>query len=75
MPLLTISVGPLVRIGPSQLLSSDPEVIRRMAAVRGSFTKGRFYQSGRIVPGVDNVVSTRNEDKHKAMRAQMAPAV
>lgn len=68
-------IGPLVRIGPNQLVSSDPEALRRMTAVRGHFTKGEFYKAGRIVPGVDNVVSTMNEDKHKALRARMAPAV
>ncbi|KAJ3494719.1 hypothetical protein NLG97_g3900 [Lecanicillium saksenae] len=63
--------GPLVRIGPNQLVSSDPDVLRHMSAVRGHFTKGGFYKAGRIVPGVDNVVSAVDEGQHKAMRAQM----
>lgn len=46
-----------------------------MSAVRSGYTKGDFYSSGRIVPGVDNVVSMRDEAKHKAMRAKMAPGV
>ncbi|KAF4991133.1 hypothetical protein FDECE_14136 [Fusarium decemcellulare] len=65
--------GPLVRIGPNELLSTDPTVIRNMSAVRSAYTKGDFYASGRIVPNVDNVVSERDEVKHKAMRAKMAP--
>ncbi|GFP56527.1 cytochrome P450 monooxygenase ABA1 [Trichoderma asperellum] len=65
--------GPLVRIGPNQLLSTDPEVLRRMSAVRSGYTKGKFYASGKIVPGVDNVVSLRDPAKHKEMRALMAP--
>lgn len=64
-----------MRIGPRQLLCADPEVLRMMSAARSEYTKGAFYGSGRVVPGVDNVVSMRNEAKHKAMRAQMAPAV
>ncbi|KAM3509266.1 hypothetical protein MY10362_000706 [Beauveria mimosiformis] len=67
----TDQYGPLVRIGPNQLVSSDPEVLRRMSAVRGNYIKARFYKAARIVPGVDNVVSALDEDKHKAMRAQM----
>lgn len=67
--------GPLVRIGPNQLLSTDPEVLRRMSAVRSGYTKGKFYASGKIVPGVDNVVSLRDPAKHKEMRALMAPGV
>ncbi|KAK7404120.1 hypothetical protein QQX98_010078 [Neonectria punicea] len=65
--------GPLVRIGPNELLSTDPDVLRNMSAVRSEYIKGGFYTSGRIVPGVDNVVSMRDEVKHKAMRAKMAP--
>ncbi|KAL7956776.1 cytochrome P450 [Trichoderma compactum] len=65
--------GPLVRIGPNQLLSTDPQVLRRMSAVRSGYTKGKFYASGKIVPGVDNVVSLRDPVKHGEMRAQMAP--
>ncbi|KAF4343210.1 pisatin demethylase (cytochrome P450) [Fusarium beomiforme] len=65
--------GPLIRIGPNELLSTDPVVLRSMSAVRSTYTKGDFYTSGRIVPGVDNVVSERDEAKHKAMRAKMAP--
>jgi hypothetical protein len=46
-----------------------------MSAVRSTYTKGDFYSSGRIIPKVDNVVSERDEVKHKAMRAKMAPGV
>lgn len=64
-----------MRIGPNELLSTDPDVLRSMSAVRSRYTKGNFYKSGRIVPGVDNVVSMRDEEKHKAMRTKMAPGV
>lgn len=64
-----------MRIGPNQLLSVDPEVLRRMSAVRSRYTKGKFYASGKIVPDVDNVVSLRDPTKHKEMRALMAPGV
>lgn len=46
-----------------------------MSAVRSPYIKGDFYDSARITPGVDNVVSMRDEEEHKAMRARMAPAV
>ncbi|GKT64198.1 cytochrome P450 [Colletotrichum tofieldiae] len=52
----------------------DPDSLRKMSAVRSPYTKGDFYDSGRITPGVDNVVSMRDEHEHKAMRARMAPA-
>jgi hypothetical protein len=46
-----------------------------MSAVRSTYTKGDFYTTGRVVPGVDNVVSQRDEVRHKAMRAKMVPGV
>lgn len=64
-----------MRIGPNQLLSIDPDVLRHMSAVRSGYTKGRFYASGKIIPGVDNVVSLRDPVKHKEMRALMTPGV
>ncbi|OLN85443.1 Pisatin demethylase 21 [Colletotrichum chlorophyti] len=66
--------GPLARIGPNELLCTDPDSLRKMSAVRSPYTKGDFYDAGRITPGVDNVVSMRHEGEHKAMRARMAPA-
>ncbi|KAH7256395.1 cytochrome P450 [Fusarium tricinctum] len=57
--------GPLVRIGPNELLSTDPVVLRSMSAVRSTYTKGDFYSSGRIIPKVDNVVSERDEYSYK----------
>ncbi|KAI1125283.1 cytochrome P450 [Nemania abortiva] len=66
--------GPLARIGPNELLSTDPDVLRMMSAVRSSYTKGVFYETGRITPDQDNVVSLRNDDEHRALRAKMGPA-
>ncbi|KAK0667048.1 putative cytochrome P450 E-class, group I [Cercophora samala] len=66
--------GPLVRIGPNDLLCTDPDTLRRMSSVRSAYTKGVFYETGRIIPGYNNIVCERDEDKHKALRAKMAGA-
>ncbi|KAJ8128706.1 hypothetical protein O1611_g4928 [Lasiodiplodia mahajangana] len=66
--------GPLARIGPNELLSTDPDVLRMMSGVRSSYTKGVFYETGRITPNQDNVVSLRNDDEHRALRAKMGIA-
>jgi hypothetical protein len=46
-----------------------------MSAVRSPYIKGDFYETGRIIPGYDNVVSQRDEAKHKALRAKMGGGV
>lgn len=67
--------GPLVRIGPNEVISTDPEVLRMMSAVRSPYTKGLFYETGRIIPGEETVVSLRDEYAHKTLRAKMGTAV
>lgn len=64
-----------MRIGPNDLLCTDPGTLRRMSAVRSPYIKGDFYETGRINPGHDNVVSQRDEAKHKALRAKMGAGV
>ncbi|KAH7027769.1 cytochrome P450 [Microdochium trichocladiopsis] len=66
--------GTLVRVGPNDLVASDPETLRRMSAVRSPYTKGTFYETGRITPGEDTIVSLRDEARHKALRSKMGPA-
>ncbi|KAI1338852.1 cytochrome P450 [Xylariaceae sp. FL0016] len=66
--------GPLARIGPNELLSTDPDVLRMMSAVRSPYTKGVFYETGRIIPGQDTIVSLRIEEEHRALRAKMGTA-
>ncbi|KAK5661800.1 hypothetical protein OQA88_9902 [Cercophora sp. LCS_1] len=66
--------GPLIRIGPNDLVCTSPSEIRRINSVRSPYTKGPFYETGRIIPGHDNIVSTRSEPAHKALRAALSPA-
>ncbi|TGJ81716.1 hypothetical protein E0Z10_g7051 [Xylaria hypoxylon] len=68
------STCPLARIGPNELLSTDPDVLRMMSAVRSPYTKGVFYETGRITPEEDTVVSLRDDAEHRALRAKMGTA-
>jgi hypothetical protein len=74
-PISHSSVGPLIRIAPNEVISTDPEILRRVAAVRSPYRKGEFYRTGQITPPEHTVVSLRDEDEHKALRAKMGPAV
>lgn len=64
-----------MRVGPNELMSTDPEVLRYMSSARSTYTKGAFYESGRVVPGIDNIVSVRDVEQHKKIRAKMTPGV
>ncbi|KAM7201691.1 putative cytochrome p450 [Rhypophila sp. PSN 637] len=74
MRFISHEYGPLVRIGPNDLLCTDPEALRRICAARSPYTKGKFYQTGRVIPGHDNIVTLRDETKHKALRVKLGAA-
>ncbi|KAH7079455.1 cytochrome P450 [Paraphoma chrysanthemicola] len=69
---LNDTYGSLVRVGPNELITDDPDVMRRMMAVRSEYTRGHWYNAMRFDPTRDNLFSMRNEVAHTKLRAQMA---
>jgi hypothetical protein len=67
--------GSLARIGPNLLVTSDPNIIRRINGARSTYTKSKWYQGIRMQPGHDNVFSTVDEKAHAQRRSQMAMGV
>lgn len=63
--------GVLVRIAPNTLLTSEPEVWRRMSAPRSAYRRSKWFNAMRLNPGVDNVLSTRDEKRHDELRRRM----
>ncbi|KAH8175174.1 cytochrome p450 domain-containing protein [Sarocladium implicatum] len=62
----------LVRIGPNELATADPEVLRRMMAIRSQYSRGPWYNALRFEPGKDNLFSMRDEEAHMNLRKKMA---
>lgn len=69
---MTEKYGPLVRIAPNTLLTSDTDVVRRMSAARSPYTRSDWYFAMRLVPGEDNVLSLLNDKEHDERRRKMA---
>ncbi|KAF2868641.1 cytochrome P450 [Massariosphaeria phaeospora] len=69
---VTDAYGSLARIGPNELVTDDPEVLRRMMAVRSTYTRGAWYDAMRFDPGRDNLFSMRDEAAHTKLRSKMA---
>jgi cytochrome P450 len=65
--------GSLVRIGPNVLATDDPELLRRIMAVKSPYTRGPWYNALRFEPGKDNLFSMRDEEAHNELRKKMAP--
>lgn len=55
------------------LITSDPELFRRMNAVRSVFTRGPWYSALKLHPERDNITSHVDERIHADLRARMAP--
>ena len=64
--------GSTIRIGPRMLMTTDPDLIFRMNAVRSPFTRGDWYAALKLHPERENVVSVIDERKHSELRARMA---
>lgn len=64
--------GPMARIGPNHLITTDPDFIRRILSAHSRYTRGPWYDSMRIDPHVPNIVSERNVAKHHKLRYQMS---
>ncbi|KAK1657049.1 cytochrome P450 [Colletotrichum godetiae] len=67
--------GSLVRVGPNDLVTSDPDLMKRMLGVRTKYTRSDWYNAMRLDPRHDNVLSTRDDAVHTRLRSQMAGGV
>ena len=61
-----------MRVGPNELITDDPELMRKMMAMRSPYTQGPWYTAMRFDPACDNLFSMRDEDEHTKLRLKMA---
>lgn len=67
--------GSIVRIGPNELITSDPDVLRKVLNTKSPYRRSNWYDALRIDPGHDNVLSERDNEKHSVLRHKMAAGV
>jgi hypothetical protein len=67
--------GTLVRIGPNEIVSSDPDVWRLFLGTSSRYTRSTWFDGARLDPNHDNIVSQRDEKLHAELRAKMAMGV
>ncbi|OAF99905.1 BcABA1, cytochrome P450 monooxygenase [Paraphaeosphaeria sporulosa] len=66
--------GPLVRVGPNELTTDDPEVLRMISGARSSYGKDDWYLGSQLNPYVKTMFTTMDPGAHDRMRAQTAGA-
>ncbi|KAF1837310.1 pisatin demethylase [Decorospora gaudefroyi] len=64
--------GPIARIAPNHLITSDPDYWARINAVRSPYRRSPwYYHAARFEPGKDNVFTDCDNDSHDARRKKM----
>ncbi|KAF9875337.1 cytochrome p450 [Colletotrichum karsti] len=64
--------GPLVCIGPNDLVTDDPEILRRMNGARSTYNRSSWYNAAKFNPHTEAMFSMRNVKEHDKMKAQVA---
>ena len=59
-------LGPVVRVGTNNVDVADLEGVQRIHRIQGEFLKADWYTT--LLPGINNVFSTRNKDLHRRFR-------
>lgn len=62
-----------VRIGPNELLTSNPDVIRRTSAARSKYTRSTWYKLNTVDPYDAAMLNTLDTATHDTLKAQTAP--
>ena len=70
---LTAPTGPIARVGPNDLITSSPDLLAHMNAVRSPYTRSTWFNAAtRTEVGRDHVFSQIDEAQHTKRRQQMA---
>lgn len=70
---LLTQAGPIARVGPNDLVTSSPDLLAHMSAVRSPYSRTKWFNSAmRFEPGRDHVTSQLDETKHTKRRAQLS---
>ena len=54
----------LARVGVNELVTSDPDLVRRMHANRSSYVRSPHYRAYCFKPEVDNILSEIDKHRH-----------
>ncbi|KAI1104934.1 cytochrome P450 [Jackrogersella minutella] len=65
--------GSLIRVGPNELLTDDPEIIKSMSGVKSKYLKSEWYAGSRFNPYHQTMFETLNPTFHDKTKAQVAP--
>ncbi|KAJ9144220.1 Cytochrome p450 [Pleurostoma richardsiae] len=65
--------GPVARIGPNELVTDDPDIIRRLSSTRSQYRRSSWYDPNRLDPYEHSMFSLRDNAAHDKLKSQTAP--
>lgn len=66
--------GPLVRVGPNELITDDPDVMRRINSTSSTWHRDAFYVTGKFNPYHDDLFSLLDPKDHKTAKSRTISA-
>lgn len=66
--------GPLVRVGPNELVSDDPDVMRMINGTNSTWHRDPFYITGKFNPYHDDLFSLLDPLEHKRAKSRTISA-
>jgi hypothetical protein len=66
--------GPLVRVGPNELISDDPDVMKRINGTSSTWHRDPFYITGKFNPYHENLFSLLDPQEHKQAKSRTISA-
>ncbi|KAH9427915.1 Cytochrome P450 monooxygenase aba1 [Pyricularia oryzae] len=59
-----------VRIGPNDLMTDSPEVVRHMSSARSTYIRSSWYRTSKLDPSGDSLLSIMDTAHHDALKAK-----
>lgn len=66
--------GSLVRIGPNHIVTSDPDLLRKSGAVRGTYDRSSWYNATKFNPYTDSTLNISDHVAHDKRKGQISTA-
>ncbi|KAF4976804.1 hypothetical protein FZEAL_6585 [Fusarium zealandicum] len=67
-----VQTGSIARIGPKDLITDDPDLMKHVLNVRTEYRRSDWYDGMRFDPANNNILSWRDEDEHFRLRSKMS---
>ncbi|KID94024.1 benzoate 4-monooxygenase cytochrome P450, partial [Metarhizium majus ARSEF 297] len=64
--------GPVARVGPNDVVTSDARLAMHMLGARSQYTRSSWYNGLRFEPSKNNIISMRDDALHAVIRSKMA---